>query len=203
MIYSARLATSLAVTATIFALFPMTAAADKGVSIGEAMPAFTLPDSSGGSHSLSDHKDKIVVLVCSSHNCPWSRGVAPHLAALAKNYMDKGVVFFGLDSDRTNTPESIKEYAEKVGIPYPILKDAGNKYADVLGAARTPEVFIVDGTGTLVYHGAYDNRTSPEDLGSEQYMARALDELLAGEAVSQPEKSAWGCSIRREIKLDF
>ena len=196
-----RWAASIVATVAILVLCA-SAGAEKGVSIGEAMPPFTLPDTNDTSHSLSDYQGKIVVLICSSQNCPWSRGVDPHLSTLAKRYMPKGVVFLGLDSDKTNEPSEIKEYADKVGIPFPILKDADNEYADVLNAARTPEVFIVDGTGNLVYHGAYDNRTSPEDRGDAQYIAQALDELLAGQAVSKPEMSAWGCSIRRVNKLN-
>jgi peroxiredoxin len=175
-------------------------AAEKSPSVGDEMPDFELTDYTGKTHKLSDYAGKIVVLECSSQNCPWSRGTDSHIAEMAKAYEEKGVVFLGIDSDKGNTPEAIAEHAKNAEVPFPILKDVDNKYADAIAAARTPEIYIVDKDGALVYHGAYDNRRSPEEKGDVQYVANALDELLAGKEVSTPKVSAWGCTIRRVTK---
>ena len=179
----------------VFAVGPVFAG--EGVEVGEAMPDFTLTDYTGKEHTLSDYKGKIVVVEMSSHNCPWSRGTDSHISELADTYKDKEVVFIGIDSDATNTMEEVADHAKEAGVSFPVLKDPENKYADAVMASRTPEIYIVDKEGKLAYHGAFDNRQVPTTAGDTNYVAKALDELLAGEAVSTPSVSAWGCTIKR------
>ncbi len=167
------------------------------VQIGQALPGFTLPDLSGVEHSLADFKGKIVVLEFASQKCPWSRGADPALIRTATAYEEKGVVFLAIDSHYETPVEEIRPYAEKTGKTYPILKDAENKYADAVSAMRTPEIFIVDAQGVLVYHGAFDNRTRPEVEGEVNYVAKALDALLENKPIEQTEVAAWGCGIKR------
>lgn len=183
----------------ILITFSGTSAAD-AIKIGEKMPDFKLTDLSGREHSLSAYAGKIVVLNFCSQECPWSRGADPNIVEVAKQYQQQGVVFLGIDSHRDTPVERIKEYAEGIGVAYPILKDTQNKYADAVSAGRTPEIYIVDKEGKLAYHGAYDNRRSPEKKGDVNYLTDALDEMLAGKPVSKSEVAAWGCTIKRVAK---
>ena len=169
----------------------------EGVGIGDALPGFELQDLAGKSHSLEAYAGQIVVLNFCSQECPWSRGADPKINEVAKAYAAKGVVFLGVDSHRSTPPEAIRAYAENAGVPYPVLKDTGNAYADKVHAQRTPEFFIVDRQGKLAYHGAFDNRTRPDQAGEVNYVTAALDALLAGQTVAKPEAAAWGCSIKR------
>ncbi|MDX9972619.1 MAG: thioredoxin family protein [FCB group bacterium] len=202
------LAASAAVVLALFVVAGGVFAADhekkehakKGVAIGQAMPDFTLKDLDGKEHSLSQHKGNPVVLVFVSNGCPWSRGADPQLSELAKAYQEKGVVVLGIDSDKNNTPEQIKAYVTEKNVGYPILKDEGNKVADLLGAKQTPEVFLVDKDGKLVYHGAVDDRKAETEAGKTNYIQAALDETLQGKPVSTPEKKQWGCGIKRVEK---
>lgn len=171
--------------------------APKGVKVGDTVPDFKMKDLDGQEHTLSEHKGKPVVLVFVSNGCPWSRGADPLLSRMAKDYEAKGVVFYGIDPDKNNSPEQIKNYAQDKNVTYRILKDEQNKYADALGAVQTPEVFIVDKDGKLVYHGAVDNREKEAEDGQTNYVQAALDEILAGKPVSTPEKKQWGCTIKR------
>jgi hypothetical protein len=82
-------------------------------------------------------------------------------------------------------------------LPYPVLKDEENKFADTMGAKRTPEIYIRDKDGNLVYHGAIDNQKKTDDPEYVNYVKNALDEILAGKPVSTPKKSAYGCTINR------
>lgn len=183
----------------------VSAAVPPALEIGKTVPDFKMKDYEGKEHSLAAHKGKIVVLSFTSHKCPYSKGAEPAFAKLAEEYSAKGVVFFSIDS-HNNTPVSeIAEYATtgndtKKKLPYPILKDEGNAYADALGAKQTPEIYIVDKDGKLAYHGALDNGTDkkPTDDGYESYVKIALDELLAGKPVSTPTRSAYGCTIKRK-----
>lgn len=170
----------------------------QGPAIGSAVPDFTLKDYDGQEHSLASSKGKVVVLDFCSLECPYSKGVDQSLPQLASTYAEKGVVFFGIDSHKSTTPEQIKQYATDKKIPYPILKDEGNKYADAVGATRTPEFYIIDKSGKLVYHGAYDDRKVPEKAGDTNYVREALDAVLAGQPVQTAAVAAWGCTIKRK-----
>lgn len=167
------------------------------VAIGNEMPDFTLTDYNGEQHSLSEYRGKVVVLEFMSQHCPWSRGAAPAIAALSKEYPARDVVFLGIDSHKSTTQADNKAYAERAGIPYPILRDEMNVYADAVGATRTPEMYVVDREGRLVYHGAFDNRKSPDQAGDENYVRQALDAVLSGQPIENPEVRAWGCTIQR------
>lgn len=171
--------------------------------IGAAVPDFKLQDYEGKEHSLSDSKGKIVVMSFTSQHCPVSNGCEPLYADLAEKYGKEGVVFLSIDSHMSTTPADIAKYATSENktekkLPYPILKDVDNAYADKMGAKRTPEIYIVDKEGELAYHGAIDNQKKQDDPGYKNYVAAALDELLAGKSVSEPKHSAYGCGIKRK-----
>ncbi len=169
------------------------------VEIGEEMPDFTMTDYTGAEHSLSDYRGKVVVLEFLSQHCPWSRGAAPSIADVAEKH-GEDVVFLGIDSHRATTHADNAAYAEKMDIQYPILRDENNVYADKVGATRTPELYVIDEEGVLRYHGAYDNRKSPQDTGDVNYLAKAIDAVVSGEPVEKAEVSAWGCTIKRVAK---
>ncbi|MBN2310318.1 MAG: redoxin domain-containing protein [Candidatus Hydrogenedentes bacterium] len=169
---------------------------------GQDMPPFVLNDYEGKEVSLAKLKGKVVVVAFTSQECPYSRGAEPVLARLALAYKDKGVVVVSIDSHKDTRPEQIKEYAlgknpTEKKLPYPIVKDSGNRYADAVGARQTPEIYVVDAKGKLVYHGGLDNQKKPDDAEYVAYTAEALDEVLAGEPVSRPETKAYGCTIKR------
>ena len=169
----------------------------KALPIGSAVPSFTLKDFNGQEHTLASLKGKIVVLDFSSIECPYSRGTDPSWVELANQYGPKGVLFFGIDSHKSTTPDQLKQYATENKITFPVLKDVNNTYADAVGATRTPEVFILDKDQKLAYHGAFDDRKVPEKAGENAYVRKALDDLLAGNPVKTREVEAWGCTIKR------
>lgn len=176
-------------------------AEDKGhaekLAIGDAVPDFTLKDLEGKEHKLSDYKGKIVVLDFVSHGCPWSRAHDKSMPALAEKYKANDVVVLGVEADKENSVEDISSYAKENGVTYTILKDEGNKFADAVNAKQTPEIFIVDKEGNLAYHGAYDDRKSPDAEGATNYVAAALDALLAEKPIEMAQTKAWGCGIKR------
>jgi peroxiredoxin len=188
---------SLALLATALLITCSSGAQLKPLPLGAAAPGFNLKDQNGQDHALASYKGKIVVLDFCSIECPYSRGVDPNFQELATAYAPKGVVFLGIDSHKTVTPEQIKKYATENKLDHPILKDLGNTYADAIGAARTPEFFILDKDHKLVYHGAFDDRKVPEQKGAACYVKDALEDTLAGRPVKTPQVDAWGCSIKR------
>jgi peroxiredoxin len=175
---------------------------EEGLAVGQKAPDFTLTDVDGNTHTLSGLAGKPVVLIFTSQECPWVRGATSDLSAVAKKYADAGVTFIGIDANRSNTPEEIKNYATENSVAYPIVKDENNVYADLVGATRTPEIFVLNAEQTVVYHGAFDDRKVPEESGATNYLDLALASVLAGEEVATKDVAAWGCGIQRVPKQD-
>ena len=168
------------------------------VQVGDPMPDFSLADYNGKTHTLKQYAGKIVVLVFCSHKCPFSRGIDQNLAAMARSHdNNENIVFLGIDSHYDTTAEEIRAHAVAMGLPYPILRDPGNAYADAVGALVTPDIFIVSKKGELAYRGAFDNRLIPDRPGSIGYAANAIDALLIEILVNPTHVPAWGCTIKR------
>ena len=168
------------------------------VTPGEPMPAFSLTDYEGDTHSLDDYEGKVLVLDFCSHKCPFSVGVDPHTAALSRAYADNGdVVFLGIDSHYDTSFDEIEAYVTSADIPHPIVRDPENRYADAVGALVTPDFYVVDQSGRLAYRGAFDNRIRPDSEGSRPYVANAIEALLAGGEISPTQVPSWGCTIKR------
>lgn len=167
------------------------------IAPGDPMPDFSLTDDTGETHVLSQYRGQIVVLDFCSHLCPFSVGADPKLNELALAFADQGVVFLGIDSHHAVPVADLQAYRAEGGKVYPILKDEGHAYADLVGARVTPEIYIVDADGTVVYRGAADNSFTPDSPGSVSYVEQALTQLLAGEPVSPARTAGWGCTIKR------
>jgi peroxiredoxin len=165
-------------------------------SIGKPAPDFTLTDLKGQSHSLENYRGKIVVLGFISTKCPISNDYHARMRAIAEDYGKQNVVFLGINSSFDEPVTEIKAHATKNNLTFTILKDEGNKVADVYGAQRTPEIFLIDNEGVLRYHGRIDNSREVRRVNRQDLRA-ALNELIEGKAVSVTEGKAFGCPIKR------
>jgi peroxiredoxin len=166
--------------------------------IGATAPQFTLFDQSGKKVSLSDDAGKVVVLEWTNPNCPI---VQRHYAArtmvtLQKKYAPLGVAWIGINSTHDTTNAQDLAWVNQQGITWPVLNDASGATGHAYGAKSTPGMFIIDKTGKLVYSGAIDNDpTGDLTTGKVNYVAQALDEVLAGKAVSIAETKSYGCAV--------
>jgi len=168
--------------------------------IGKPAPAFELQDTAGKTHKLEDYKGKIVVIHYHAVKCPWDIAYQPILNEVARKYADKNVVFIGINSNKTEPMDMVREDVAKKSIPYAVVKDPGNKVADAYKAATTPHMFIIDAEGILRYKGGVEAAPgSPDEVGksSEQYLVPALDALLKGEQPAKAETRSKGCTIKR------
>ncbi|HTA19629.1 MAG TPA: redoxin domain-containing protein [Polyangia bacterium] len=161
---------------------------------GDKAPPFTLKSvDTGQPRSLDsylksktkDGKDaKGAVVLFLSCRCPYVAQARAPIAELYKQYGDK-VAFVGVNANQNEPVSDIKaDAAQSFG--FPMLRDDGSKVADLYGAQRTPEVFVVGTNGLVRYHGGVD------DLGP------ALAQLVAGQAVTKFESKAFGCTIKRK-----
>src|SRR5438045_6999073 len=166
-------------------------------TIGSVIDDFKLPDADGAAHSLKSLMGKNgAVLIFIATRCPVSNGYNERMQKLAEDYKAKGINVIGINSNSTEPASEVKAHATEKGLKFTILKDEGNKIADRLGANHTPEAYVLDASGKLVYHGRIDNAQNPSNLSSND-LRDALDELLAGKTISKTGGAAFGCSIKR------
>jgi peroxiredoxin len=169
-----------------------------GPAIGAAAPAFELKTLDGKPFTLADAEktNSYVVLMFIATQCPYSNAYNDRMKDLAASYAKKGVLFVGINSNKTESLEEAIAHAKAHGHTFPILKDPGNKVADLYGASHTPEIYVVGKDGKLLYHGRIDNSEDTAKVTTHD-LSNALDQLLAGQPVAKAETKAFGCSIKR------
>ena len=175
--------------------------------VGQPAPAFTLNDVDGKPHSLAADQGKIVVLEWFNYDCPFTRKHydSGNMQALQKKYTGKEIVWLSINSSapgkQGNYPaDKMKQLAAARGAaPTAVLLDPDGAVGMSYGAKTTPHMFVVDRAGVLVYDGAIDDRPSTDQAdvqGARNYVALALDELLAGKPVSTASTTPYGCSVK-------
>ncbi len=175
--------------------------AEEPIPVGRQIENFELDDYLGTRHALANLADKkAVVVVFLGVECPLAKLYGTRLADLAAEFDEQGVAFLGIDSNRHDSLAELAHYARTHTIEFPLLKDAGNSVADLFGARRTPEVFLLDGQRRVRYWGHIDDQygvgyTRPSV--SRRDLAVALEELLTGKEISQPIALPVGCLIGR------
>jgi peroxiredoxin len=183
---------------TAFLLFALTPAAGP---LGSKVDRFELRDYRGASFRLADWDDKAVVaVVFLGVDCPLARLYGPRLAELSREWSPRRVQFVGVNANANDSASDIARYARTHNVSFPILKDVGNVLADRLGAARTPEVFLLDRERIVRYHGRIDDQYTvgvQRAKVEHRDLVVAIEELLAEKPVSRPETEASGCFISR------
>lgn len=141
----------------------------------------------------------LVVFTC--NHCPYAVAWEERVTALGNAYAGKG---FGVVAVNSNDPEAypvdgmegMKERAKKLGLEFPYVVDATSNVARAFGATKTPEAFLFDAEGKLVYHGAIDDNAKEPAAVESTYLKDALEEVLAKKPVAKPETKSVGCSIK-------
>jgi peroxiredoxin len=193
-----RFAFSLALIFTVAAVsFGALRAKPSGVSIGQPVANFKLPDAEGRDQSLEALKGKNgTVLIFISAQCPVVRAYNERIEKLADDYRGRGVNVVGINSNSTETTDDIKRHISENRFSFTVLRDKDSKVADMLGAERTPEVYFLDASNKLVYHGRIDNHRNVEQVQAND-LRDAIDATLAGKPVVKTEAAAFGCTIKR------
>jgi len=175
--------------------------------VGQPAPAFTLTDSNGQSHNLADFKGKFVVLEWLNHGCPFVKKHydSNNMQKLQKEYTGKDVVWLSIVSSapgkqgHMSPAETNQAKEEKGSAATAVLLDEDGTVGQLYGAKVTPELYVINPDGNLIYAGAIDDKKSldPADVeGAANYVKRALDEALAGQPVSTPKTEPYGCSVK-------
>ena len=176
-------------------------------AVGQTAPDFTLTDSQGRATMLSQLKGKWVVLEWFNNECPFVRKHydSGSMQRLQETYTAKGVVWLTIISSAPGKqghvpPEQANEIiVQRKAHQTALLLDPDGSVGRRYGAKTTPHLFIVDPKGILIYAGAIDDKpsTNQADLaGATNYVQQALDEAMAGKAVSVAETKSYGCSVK-------
>lgn len=198
-----RILTLLSALAALLTFAPRVSAAP---TPGEKAPEFTLP-TVGGNVSLADFRGKWVVVEWFNPNCPFVRKFygAGHMQAWQKEWSEKGVVWLLVSSSHAGHPdfvpvEQIPSVLERLKITSArLLIDESGDVGHAYGATNTPQVYLINPEGVLVYMGAVDDkRTSDADdvLKAHNFLVQALGEALDGKPVSEPVSRPYGCSVK-------
>lgn len=168
-------------------------------TVGQAAPGFSLKDQDGADVDLAKLRGKIVVLEWTNPDCPFAQrhAEAKTMSTLADRYRGKGVVWLGVDSTSYLDAARDRTWRSEHKLPYPVLDDHKGTVGMEYGAKTTPHMFVIDGSGTVVYEGAIDDdATGDKGKLARNYVAEALDEVTVGQPVKLAETKPYGCSVK-------
>jgi len=178
-------------------------AQEKPTLVGKQAPTFQLPVASAGTlannpsnWSLSAAPARPTVLLFIATKCPISNAYNARMAQIAREFQAKGVDFIGINPNKSEPADEVVAHAKQHSLQFPILKDPGNKVADLYNAQVTPEVYVIDTKGVVRYHGRIDNSRNTANVKTQD-LREALNDVLAGRAVRTAKTQAFGCTIKR------
>jgi thiol-disulfide isomerase/thioredoxin len=179
----------------------MAAVESQMLELGTSAPGFALPDADGVIHSMrNDATAYLVTFIC--NHCPFVKHVANELARIGREYGERGVAVYAINSNDvdnypSDAPDQMKKEAEIRGYSFPYLLDGDQNVAKAYRAASTPDFFLFDGERKLVYRGQLDDSRPSNGIPVDgRDLRSALDALLGGEAVSAAQKPSIGCNIK-------
>ncbi len=166
-------------------------------------PDLKMKDVSGKEISLQEARtDKGLLVMFSCNTCPYVIKNQSRAYEVCKYALGSGLGVAVLNSNEAqrsadDSYEDMKAYAKEQGYGWYYMVDQNSSLADAFGANRTPECYLFDGSGKLVYHGAIDD--NPNDAGavSRKHLRVAIDEVLGGKEVTLKQSRSVGCGIKR------
>lgn len=188
------------------ALLLRPAAAQDGqpLDIGAALPLAgeTMQNVTGSATSFEQQMGaEGLAVIFWSNTCPWVAKYESRVLALAEEYVPAGIGFVVVNANDPGAyPEegmqAIRQQASEAGYPFPYLVDEGSRAAEAFGASRTPQVFLFDTAGRLVYEGTVDDSPSDASQVQEEYLRDAMNQLIAGTTIAVQKTKAFGCTIK-------
>jgi Peroxiredoxin len=174
--------------------------------LGTKAPDFELPNPASGAavslREIADGAQATVVMFLCNH-CPYVLYVNPEIVRVVGEYAPKGVAFVGINSNDAeafpeDAPEKMPAHAASVGYSFPYLFDETQEVARAYDAACTPDFYVFDQNLQLRYRGQLDSsrpKRNPIEPTGEDLRA-ALDAVLAGTPVPEPQRPSGGCNIK-------
>ncbi len=177
------------------------------VRIGDPAPDFTGTDTTGQPRRLSGYRGKFVVLEWTNNGCPFTRKhyTSGNMQNLQKEWTAKGVVWLTILSSAPGaqgymTASAENDYMQKVhAAPTASLLDPTGALGHEYDAKTTPDMYVIDPSGKLIYAGAIDDHptTDTSDIAhSKNYVSDALTEAMSGQQVAVTYTRPYGCSVK-------
>jgi len=197
-----KMKTGAIVLGGLLALLPLMA-----VKVGDTAPDFKGTDSNGKTQSLDQYRGRYVVLEWHNHDCPFTKKhyESGNMQSLQKTWTVKGVVWLTVISSAPGqegymTAAEENSYMKKVNaVPTATILDPTGVIGREYGAKTTPDMFVINPEGKLIYAGAIDDHasTDPEDIKtSKNYVSEALTQAMAGKEVATAVTRPYGCSVK-------
>jgi peroxiredoxin len=174
------------------------------VSLGSPAPDFALQDVVTGKvvtrDAVAGPKGMLAMFIC--RHCPFVKHVQDELARLGRDYRTSGVGIVAISANDESThpedsPENLAAMSKSLGFVFPYLHDQSQDVARAYDAQCTPDFFLYDAAGTLVYRGQLDDSRPGNGrpvTGSD--VRAALDALIAGRPISREQRPSIGCNIK-------
>lgn len=195
--------TSLLALPLVAALTASVASAGDPLAIGAAIPeaGVKMLNVDGKELSIKDvEKPAGTLVVFTCNHCPFAKAWESRIVALGNAYAAKGLGVIAINSNDPkvapdDSADKMQQRAKERGMQFPYVVDATSGVARAFGATRTPEAFVFDKNGKLVYHGAIDDSQDPDKVETT-FLKNALDAVLAGSEVAVRETKSIGCTIK-------
>jgi len=163
--------------------------------IGAPVADFTLLALDGRPVRYSTLKGNVTVVAFISTRCPMSNAHNHRMNTLYTEFAGP-VKFIFVNSNSNESAVEVRAHARAADFDFPVFKDVDNRAADLFGAQATPDVFVMDSSEIIRYHGYIDDAPNPERV-KNQGLRLAIEAVLEGKPVATPETKAFGCSIKR------
>ncbi|NRA37491.1 MAG: thioredoxin family protein [Planctomycetes bacterium] len=176
------------------------------LDIGASAPAFELPATDGSTYNLEIFSAATVLVISFTCNhCPYVINSDEDTRAIANTYADRGVQFIAINSNSAQTYADddfphMQERMSEHKFPWTYLHDASQDIALAYGALRTPHYFVFNAERRLIYTGRAVN--NPRDISqvTERDLENALEQHLAGSAITIPSTNPIGCNVKWDGK---
>jgi len=180
----------------------MTATPSTMLPLGTTMPVFSLPSSTGDVVSSDSYASRPLLVAFICHHCPFVRHIRREFARFTTEFQERGLAVLAINSNDSiafpeDGPEGMMQEAHEAGYTFPYLFDETQNVAKSFKAACTPDLFLFDSRGTLVYRGQFDDsrpRSAVPVTGAD--IRAAATAVLLGTPVPVEQKPSIGCNIK-------
>jgi thiol-disulfide isomerase/thioredoxin len=146
-------------------------------------------------------KSDFLVVIFMSSECPLCRNYALTLNQISEQFDPTRVSVLGIFSEGMDTPKSIEEFSKKYKVKFASLIDKRNHLVDLLDANVTPEAYLIDKDGSILYQGKIDNWAvtlgRQRVRATKHYLLQAIEEADQNRPITTKQTKAIGCMIQR------
>ena len=182
--------------------------ASSGIEPSQKAPSFELPNANQNlgpeSISLSSAMGSNgIIIVFTCNHCPYVVGSESRIEDMAMKARENNIGFVGINSndpinyESDSWPNMVKRASK--GMSYAYLHDADQSIATIYGAQRTPEFYLINPAGNVVYRGRLDDSPRDPSHATTSELSDAIDSLVAGEQIAEARTESIGCSVKWKI----